>query len=483
MTRYAVSAPRVLRRLPFLPTRPGVATLATLLAALLLAAAPPAAGQSAPEPAPADQAPTEPASAAPGPAAELHRRADVRRTPVVEVVEVVSPAVVNIAAEAIVRQADPFFFGFRTRRRRAQSLGSGLVIAANGIVVTNAHVVDGASRIVVTTRDGRELEAEVLGSDRDADLAVLKVEGTDLPHADLGDSSDLLIGETVVAIGNPFGLGHTVTSGTLSARGRALPPRRGGQLETRFTDFLQTDASINPGNSGGPLVNLAAEVIGINTAIISGANGIGFAIPADRARRVVADLLRFGELQPLWTGLRLLTLDPALVQEYDPPVERGALVFRVYPDSPAARAGFVEGDVVVAADGRAVSAREDVTTALYSAPEDARVRFRVRRGEAALDVGLAGERPPEGLGLELLERALGMRLEEGEGGLAISRVFAGGVAAERGLARGDRVLGANGRGLASLEELGREVLRGFDRGGLLLVVQRGRYRYNLSFPL
>jgi S1-C subfamily serine protease len=405
----------------------------------------------------------------------------------VEVVEKVSPAVVNIAAEAMVREPDPFFFGFRTRQRRAQSLGSGLIIAANGIVVTNAHVVDGASRIVVTTRDGRELEAEVLGSDRDADLAVLKVDATGLPHVELGESSDLLIGETVVAIGNPFGLSHTVTAGTLSARGRALPPRRGGELETRFTDFLQTDASINPGNSGGPLVNLAGDVIGINTAIISGANGIGFAIPADRARRVVTDLLRFGELQPLWTGLRLLTVDPTLEHDYDLPVQRGALVFRVYPDSPAARAGFQQGDVVVAADGRAVTAREDVTTALYTAAEGETVRFRVRRGssddDGVAEIDLAGERPPEGLGLDLLQQALGLTLREGDGGLVIARVDAGGVAAERGLAPGDRVLGANGRALDSVDDLGREVLRGFDRGGLLLVVQRGRYRYNLSFPL
>jgi len=477
----------------YVASRRRVRAAAFTLLLLFATTAPPfhtaaeAAAASAPPPA---------AQAAPDPHHE-----NVRRTPVVEVVEKVSPAVVNIAAEAMVREADPFFFGFRTRQRRAQSLGSGLIIAANGIVVTNAHVVDGASRIVVTTRDGRELEAEVLGSDRDADLAVLKVEASELPHVELGDSSDLLIGETVVAIGNPFGLSHTVTAGTLSARGRALPPRRGGELETRFTDFLQTDASINPGNSGGPLVNLAGDVIGINTAIISGANGIGFAIPADRARRVVTDLLRFGELQPLWTGLRLLTVDPSLEHDYDLPVQRGALVFRVYPSSPAAQVGFEQGDVVVAADGRPVTSREDVTTALYTAPEGVGVRFRVLRGggqegdadgkvdgkvDAKVgekDIALAGERPPEGLGLDLLEQALGLRLEEDDGGLAIARVVAGGVAAERGLAPGDRVLGANGRGLASLEELGREVLRGFDRGGLLLVVQRGRYRYNLSFPL
>src|SRR5882757_8022010 len=207
------------------------------------------------------------------------------RTPVVAVVEKIAPAVVNISAESTVRSADPFFgmFGLGTERQ-AQSLGSGFIIDRNGIVVTNAHVIEGASRITVTLLDGREIEADLLGSDRDADIAVLKVKSTGLPAIPLGRSSDLMIGETVIAIGNPFGLSNTVTTGVLSAVGRTIPSERGERL---FTDFLQTDASINPGNSGGPLVNILGDVIGINSAIVSGANGIGFAIPADRARRVV----------------------------------------------------------------------------------------------------------------------------------------------------------------------------------------------------
>ena len=200
-----------------------------------------------------------------------------RRSAVVRAVERVSPAVVNISAEAIVRAPDPFFGSlFGGRARRAQSLGSGLIVDAAGFVVTNAHVIEGASRIVVTTLDGRELEAEVLGSDQGADLALLKVAGRDLPAVPLGTSGDLLIGETVLAIGNPFGLSHTVTSGVLSARGRAVPAESG---ELVYTDFLQTDASINPGNSGGPLVNLAGSVIGIAPRSC-GAHGID-AIPAD----------------------------------------------------------------------------------------------------------------------------------------------------------------------------------------------------------
>jgi len=406
-----------------------------------------------------------------------------RRTPVVAVAEKISPAVVNISAESTVHEVDPFFgIFFGPTTRSAQSLGSGLIIDASGIVVTNAHVIEGASRILVTTLDGRELEADLLGSDRDADLAVLKVkaEGRSLPAVPLGHSADLMIGETVIAIGNPFGLSHTVTTGVLSARGRTVPSERGERL---FTDFLQIDASINPGNSGGPLVNILGDVIGINTAIISGASGIGFAIPADRARRVVDDLLRFGELRPLWTGARLLTLDAELAQRYGLFDRRGALVFKVYPDSPAADAGLAEQDVIVAVDGQPVISREDVTTAFYTAAAGAPLRLDVRRGDRSLKISLRAVPPPEGLGLRFLETSVGLVVEESRGRLAVKRVTPGSLADRRGLRAGDLILGANGQEVDSTEALGREVVRGIDRGGLLLAVGRGRYVYNLDFAL
>lgn len=406
---------------------------------------------------------------------------NVRRTPVVAVVERVAPSVVNISAESIVRDVDPFFGRFfGGRARRAQSLGSGLIIDSSGLVVTNAHVIDGASRIVVTTLDGRELEAQVLGSDRDADLAVLKVAERGLPAVPLGKSADLLMGETVVAIGNPFGLSHTVTTGVLSARGRTVSSESG---ETAFTDFLQTDASINPGNSGGPLVNLAGEVIGVNTAIIQGAEGIGFAIPADRASRVVEDLLRFGALQPLWTGLRLVTVDPELARREGLAAPRGALVDRVWEDSPGDRAGLRSGDLIVTIAGKSVQAREDLTTALYSVPAGSPVPLEVRRGDGKLELRLAAMRPPVGMGLRLLERTLGLRIEPNRGALVVAGVARGSAAERKGIREGDRVLAANGQNLDDPEALGREFLRGLDRGGLLLVVQRGRYAYNLGFPL
>ena len=479
-----MAAHRPARTLAFLLTVTALAALAATLAALASSMrapaesrpAPPVAGP--PEDGPVLPTPTgSPPASSPAPA---QAAASPRRTPIVGVVERVAPAVVNIAAETLVREADPFFGPFFSRQRRAQSVGSGLIVESNGIVVTNAHVIEGASRIVVTTRDGRELDADVLGSDRDADLAVLKVAADGLPAVALGGSSDLLIGETVVAIGNPFGLTHTVSAGILSALGRTVPSERGERL---FTDFLQTDASINPGNSGGPLVNLAGEVIGINTAIISGAEGIGFAIPADRVRRVVADLLRFGELQPLWTGLKLLTLDPELAHRYGVAERRGVLVSRVFPDSPAAAAGLEENDVIVTAGGRALTAREDLTTAFYSLPAGTPLALEVHRGRRELTLSLTPERPPRGLGLEFLERGIGITVDRQHDALVIDRVLRGSPAAERGLAANDVVIAANGQRVTDPEALGREVLRGLERGGLLLMVQRGRYRYNLSFPL
>ena len=225
--------------------------------------------------------------------------------------EKVAPAVVNISAEQTLRRRpsilDDFFFGFDPRReRRGQSLGSGSIIDPKGIIVTNGHVVSGASKITAMTKSGLELECEVVGADSDNDLAVLRVRRPSgpLPALKLGSSSDLMIGETIVAIGNPFGLSHTVTAGVVSAIGRTVK----AEDNQTYTDFIQTDASINPGNSGGPLVNLDGEMVGVATAIIGGAQGIGFAIPVDRTRRIVDDLLRFGEVRAVWVGLRGKTL-------------------------------------------------------------------------------------------------------------------------------------------------------------------------------
>src|SRR3954470_18969363 len=223
-----------------------------------------------------------------------------RRTPVVVVAHDVLPSVVNIQTESTIRRrdVDPFFdpfgfFGGRERDYTSQSLGSGFVWSSDGIIVTNNHVVEGASRITVNLNDGTQLAAKLIGVDPDSDLAVLRVDAKKLTPAPIGTSSDLLIGETVVAVGNPFGLSGSVTTGVVSALGRSVPSKEEGRT---FTDFIQTDASINPGNSGGPLLNIEGKVIGINTAIYAQAQGIGFAIPVDRARKVIQDLLRYGQV-------------------------------------------------------------------------------------------------------------------------------------------------------------------------------------------
>ena len=287
-----------------------------------------------------------------------------RRNEVVEVVEKVSPSVVNIAADQIVRTRpslfDDFFFGLQPRSRKSQSLGSGVIIDARGVILTNDHVISGASKIIATTKAGLELDCEIVGSDTDNDLAVLRVKkpGALLPAIKLGTSSDLMIGETVVAIGNPFGLSNTVTAGVLSALGRSV---RADQTQHVYTDFIQIDAPINPGNSGGPVVNIQGELIGIATAIIGGAQGIGFAIPVDRARRIKDDLLTFGEVRAVWVGLRGRTVTSGQGDDDKP---RGFRVRAIAPDSPAEQAGIQPGDVVVSVDGSPIDSREAWDTAL-----------------------------------------------------------------------------------------------------------------------
>src|SRR5256885_1182821 len=276
-----------------------------------------------------------------------------RRTPVVVVAHSVAPSVVNIQTEATIRrrEIDPFFdpfgmFGGQTRSYTAQSLGSGFVWSSDGIIVTNNHVIEGASRISVLFNDGTQLSAKLIGVDPDSDLAVLRVDAKKLTPAPIGISSDLMIGETVVAVGNPFGLSGSVTTGVVSALGRSVPSKEEGRT---FTDFIQTDASINPGNSGGPLLNIEGKVIGINVAIYAQAQGIGFAIPVDRAKKVIQDLLRYGQVHSAWIGAVTATLTPEEAKRIGATARSGALVSRVFGGSPAAAAGLQPGGGVTAA--------------------------------------------------------------------------------------------------------------------------------------
>jgi serine protease Do len=299
---------------------------------------------------------------------------------------------------------------------------------------------------------------------------------TGLPTIRLGTSSDLMIGETIVAIGNPFGFSNTVTSGVVSATGRTV---RGRQNQRTYTDFIQIDAAINPGNSGGPVVNIDGELVGIATAIIGGAEGIGFAIPIDRAKRIVDDLLRFGSVRAVWIGVRGRTLsDP------DDPNRRGRgfEVRRVDADSPAAKAGIKSGDVIVSVDGAPVDSEEAFGTALSTRGPGKPFVLRVRTGAAERTVNVTGQVAPKGVALDVLRDELGISLRETREGLRITITDATGPAARRGLENGDMLVAVDGKPVRKLDDVS-EALRDPGRSAVVLEVQRGRWTYQLPFAL
>jgi serine protease Do/serine protease DegQ len=277
--------------------------------------------------------------------------------------EAVTPAVVNISTEGriVMRRNpllnDPFFRRFfdipeQPRERRTQNLGSGVIVdAEQGYVITNHHVIKRADTITVTLRDGRQLKANVIGSDPETDVAVVRIAARNLTPLSLADSGQLRVGDYVVAIGNPFGLGQTVTSGIVSALGRNTLGIHG------YEDFIQTDASINPGNSGGALVNLRGELVGINTAIFAptGGNvGIGFAIPSNMVKQLMEQLVEYGEVRRGRLGVSVQDLTPALARAFGIQNDRGAVIAQISPNSAAQRAGLQTGDVVLAVDGKAI---------------------------------------------------------------------------------------------------------------------------------
>jgi Do/DeqQ family serine protease len=321
-----------------------------------------------------------------------------------DVAERVVDSVVNISSTSVETgpaSFDPFFsdpdspdFGSPSQRQ-AMSKGSGVIVSPGGRILTNAHVVKGATEITVTIHDGTDFKAKVIGTDPKADLAVIQLEGKvpTLKPLSFGDSSSLRLGEVVLAVGDPFGVGKSVTMGIVSAKGR------GGMGIEEYEDFIQTDAAINPGNSGGALVNLKGELVGINTAIASpnrGYSGIGFAIPTNMAHPIMDMLVKDGKVSRGFLGVNIATVTPELADKNNLPAQRGALIANVQDDSPAQKAGLVDGDVVTAINGAVVrdsevlhnliaTYRPGTTVDLDVARKSGRLTIKAKLGEAPAD--------------------------------------------------------------------------------------------------
>ncbi len=394
-------------------------------------------------------------------------------------------AVVNISTRGSVRSAnplfeDPFFRHFfdmpqRSQRKETQSLGSGVIVdAEQGLVITNHHVIDNAEEILVTLTDGREFNATLIGQDPEADIAVVRIEASDLIDLQWADSDRLRVGDFVVAIGNPFGLGQTVTSGIVSALGRS------GLGIEEIEDFIQTDASINPGNSGGALVNLRGELVGINTAIVgpSGGNvGIGFAIPSNLARDLMQQLVSDGEVRRGKFGISLQELTQELQQVFG--VKRGVVVSGVESESSADIAGLRRGDVLTEIGGRKVQSVNQVKNAigLLNVGERVEVRFIREKQQFITDVSVGESEITFVSGAELGNHLGGVVFENlygnGRRFVAIVSVQPGSRMARYGFERGDIVLSVNNVKVETVEELMDAV--SLQPGKSVMDIQRGGY--------
>ncbi len=386
-----------------------------------------------------------------------------RLTPVVSAVQAVAPAVVNITSthyeqglslsplELFFGMGRPDFNRHQMRQQKRVSLGSGIIVDGHkGLVLTNAHVISGGDEVMVHLQDGREFKAYVRGAEPDFDIALLAIEGAHgLPAVHLGDSDDILPGETVIAIGNPFGFSHTVTTGVVSALGRTIRSNNGA-----FTDLIQTDAAINPGNSGGPLLNLDGSLIGINTAVDARAEGIGFAIPINKARRVMQDLMHQGKVSPLWLGLLLDDIDSRTARALglNTGDAQGVLVSGVYQNTPAVAAGIVPAEILVAINGSSLRDKREyidvlrnqtgnpLTVTIYGL--DGKKR-QVSVSPASFDTATA---------MSLMEERWGFGVSpQGKKGLFIRNVKRDGPSAF--LRAGDRLAGIGGARVQTIEDI------------------------------
>jgi serine protease Do len=434
----------------------------------------------------------------------------------VEIAKLVKPTVVNISATRSGRSGeglqgspfdDPFFRRFfgeeffkrdAPKERKERGQGSGVIVDANGLIITNNHVVNKADEIKVFLSDKREFKAKLIGTDTKTDVAVVKIEATGLPVIPWADSDQLEVGEFVLAVGNPFGLTQTVTMGIVSAVGRASM----GIAE--YEDFIQTDAAINPGNSGGALVNVRGELVGINTAIFSqsgGNMGIGFAVPSNLARSMMDQLVRTGKVVRGWLGVSIQDLTPELATQFGIGDTKGVLVSDIMDDSPAKKAGVERADVIVEFDGKPMDSPTHLRNAVAQTPIGKKVSLKVIRDKKpkTLDVTIA-EQPksvaqagsedngdvtaPVGVLSDLEVRELTDELagryglKSTERGVVITRVKSGSTAEEMGVREGDIVVEVNRKAVTSLKTYER-IVSGLakDQAVLLLLKRQGRTMY------
>ncbi len=413
----------------------------------------------------------------------------------------VRPGVVNVQTTKMVKgvsqefhdrfggRFDDFFGRFFDENpfegRRQQGVGSGFVISADGLILTNNHVVDQADKIKVKLADGKELDAKVVGRDPKTDLAVIKVTGaTDLKPLTLGNSDDLNVGNWVVAVGNPFGLEQTVTAGIVSGKGRVIG-------SGPYDNFIQTDASINPGNSGGPLINTRGEVIGINTAIIASGQGIGFAIPINMAKEILPQLEEKGHVTRGWLGVSIQEVTPQLAKSFGLKEKRGALVADVIEGGPAQKAGIARGDVILKFDGKEVAESRDLPRIVASTRVGKSVNVEYLRDgktdslevtigqmQSKEDVAAASPHKPLGMTVQNITpetaQALGLR---SSAGVVVTGVEPGSPAEGAGIQRGDVIIQANRKNVRDVDDLRREIAKAREDNkseSVLLLIQRGQ---------
>jgi serine protease Do len=424
---------------------------------------------------------------------------------VADLVEKLKPAVVNISVTEVVKSGGVppgfnvpggndeqfkefwkrFFGNQEPREFKRKGLGSGFIINKEGYIVTNNHVVQKAKDITVILNDKEQYPAKIIGTDPKIDVALIKIDAKkELSTVPLGDSDKLRDGEAVIAIGNPFGLAETVTSGIVSAKGRTIGAGP-------YDDFIQTDASINPGNSGGPLMNFHGEVVGINTAIVAAGQGIGFAVPINMAKEILLQLKEKGKVTRGWLGVSIQEVTPELAKSFGLPGERGALVSDVVPEGPAEAAGFKRGDVILEMNGRRVKDYHDLPRMVASMSPGEKATFKLLRdGKETTLTAIVGELKEEeaAKATETVENRLGISLQavtpeiavelgmKKPEGVVVTNVDPGGLAGEAGIQRGDVILEVERRQVSSVKEFN-ETIRKAEKSLLLLIYRNGSTLY------